>query len=313
MLDTLIIGAGPAGLTAATYLGRFRRRAVVIDAGASRARWIPESHNIPAFARGIGGHELLAQLRAQAVRYGADIRAGHVDSISLRDDGFAVRAGDSELVSRFVLLATGVQDHLPDLNGCEEAVLRGLLRVCPICDAFETTGREIAVIGSGEHARREAQFLLTYSDRVTLVDVGEQRVANWPENPGIRVITSELRNLVIESNRLVLRQPGAEPFVFDVAYSALGCTPQNELAASLGAQMDGSNALRVNSHQQTSIEGLYAAGDIVRGLNQVVVAAAEAAIAATDIHNKLRLRQVELSQYAPHPAGHQRDVGAGAK
>ncbi len=288
MLDTLIIGAGPAGLTAATYLGRFRRRAVVIDAGESRARWIPKSHNIPAFARGIGGHELLAQLREQAIRYGAEIRPGHVDSIARRGDGFAVALGDCELVSRFVLLATGVHDHLPDLDGCEEAVLRGLLRVCPICDAFETTGREIAIIGTGEHARREAQFLLTYSDRITLVDVGGQGDLTQRETPGIRVIRSELRDLVIESNRLVLRRPGAEPFVFDVAYSALGCSPQNELAASLGARMDDSNALRVNSHQQTSIEGLYAAGDIVRGLNQVVVAAAEAAIAATDMHNKLR-------------------------
>jgi len=291
VLDTLIIGAGPAGLAAATYLGRFRHRPVVIDAGASRARWIPESHNIPAFARGIGGQQLLSQLREQAVRYGADIRAGHVDSIALEGDAFVVRAGGSELLSRFVILATGVRDQLPDLNGCEEAVLRGLLRVCPICDAFEMTGREIAVIGSGEHAWREAQFLLTYSDRVTLVDVGEQRVPNSPADAGIRVIRSELHNLVIESNRLVLRQPGAQPLVFDVAYSALGCTPQNHLAASLGARMDDSNALRVNSHQQTSIEGLYAAGDIVRGLNQVVVAAAEAAIAATDIHNKLRLHR----------------------
>jgi thioredoxin reductase (NADPH) len=291
VLDTLIIGAGPAGLTAATYLGRFRRSAVVIDAGASRARWIPESHNIPAFARGIAGHDLLAQLRAQAVRYGADIRSGHVDSIALRDDGFAVQLADCELLSRFVLLATGVRDHLPDLNGCEEAVLRGLLRVCPICDAFEATGREIAVIGSGEHAEREAQFLLTYSDRITLVDVGGQSAPQWRGHPGIRVIRSELRNLDIENNRLVLRQSGAEPLVFDVVYSALGCTPQNTLAASVGAQMDGNNSLRVNAHQQTSIEGLYAAGDIVRGLNQVVVAAAEAAIAATDIHNKLRLHR----------------------
>lgn len=291
MLDALIIGAGPAGLTAASYLGRFHRKPVVIDGSASRARWIPESHNIPGFPGGIGGAELLSQMRAQAIRYGADIRSGQVDGLTRFESGFRVQIGTETLLSRYVLLATGVSDHLPELAGAEEAVLRSLLRVCPICDAFEATGKCIAVIGSGDHGDREAEFLLTYSDRVTLIHTGGPRDPAADQRlleAGIKIIASPLRNLEIEDNRLSLRTRGGELEFFDVFYAALGCTPLNHLAASLGATLAENSALQVNTHQQTSVPGLYAAGDIVRGLNQVVVAAAEAAIAATDIHNQLR-------------------------
>ena len=291
MQDALIIGAGPAGLTAASYLGRFHRKPVVIDGGASRARWIPESHNIPGFPLGIGGAELLGQLRAQAVRYGADIRPGQVDTLTRFESGFRVRIGTETLLSRYILLATGVRDHLPDLEGAEEAVLRSLLRVCPICDAFEATGKRIAVIGSGEHGDREAQFLRTYSDRITLIHIGGPRDPTSDrhlQEAQIRIIPSRLSDLEIGNSRLSLRTRGGELEFFDVFYAALGCTPLNQLAATLGAELDENGALRVNPHQQTSVPGLYAAGDTVRGLNQVVVAAAEAAVAATDIHNKLR-------------------------
>jgi thioredoxin reductase (NADPH) len=295
MFDVVIIGAGPAGLTAANYLARFHRKAVVVDGGDSRARWIPESHNIPGFARGIGGSDLLRHLREQSVRYGADVRLGHVDALVQSGPGFRVNIGSESLDGRFVVLATGVQDHLPDLAGAEEAVLRSLLRICPICDAFEATGQHIAVIGSGEHGDREALFLRTYSDHVTLIHV------SGPRNPvhdqvlrdsGVALIEVQLADLKFEGDRLSVLTGGALR-QFDVVYSALGCSPRTGLAAQLGANLDESSALRVDEHQQTSVAGLYAAGDLVRGLNQVVVAAAEAAIAATDIHNRLRIRHRE--------------------
>ena len=97
-----------------------------------------------------------------------------------------------------------------------------------------------------------------------------------------------LDDLTIGERDLRLRLSDGTAVAFDVFYSALGCVPQNLLAVTLGAARDKDNALIVTGHQMTSVEGLYAAGDIVRGLNQVVVAAAEAAIAATDIHNRLR-------------------------
>jgi thioredoxin reductase (NADPH) len=291
MLDTVIIGAGPAGLTAANYLARFHRRAIVIDGGASRARWIPESHNIPAFAQGIGGTQLLSQLRQQALRYGAEIRSGHVDRISRRHEGFRVHIGAEELDAHFVLLGTGVQDHLPEIAGAEEALLRSVLRICPICDAFEATGKRIAVVGSGKHGDREAQFLRTYSERVTLVHIGGAREPGCDQvlrDAGIAILESQIADLQVTDDRLSVRTANGLRY-FDVFYSALGCKPMTELARPLGATVDEHGALQVNEHQQTSVAGIYAAGDLVRGLNQVVVAAAEAAIAATDIHNKLRV------------------------
>jgi thioredoxin reductase (NADPH) len=289
-VDAVIIGAGPAGLTAATYLGRFHRKVVVIDGGASRARWIPESHNIPGFPRGISGSMLLAQLREQAVRYGADIYPGHVDSIEHSERGFRVHFESTGVFGRLVLLACGVQDHLPDLAGAEEAVLRSLLRICPICDAYEATGKRIAVLGSGAHGDREAQFLRTYSERVTLIHLGGARdpaADATLKAAGVALITASPTDLEIESDRLVLRTSEGAHF-FDVFYSALGCTPVSRLATDLGATRDENGGLRVNAHQQTSIAGMFAAGDLVRGLNQVVVAAAEAAVAATEMHNQLR-------------------------
>jgi thioredoxin reductase (NADPH) len=291
VLESLIIGAGPAGLTAAVYLGRFYRKAVVIDGSASRARWIPESHNIPGFPQGIGGVELLSHLQAQALRYGADIRVGQVMSLTRADRGFTVQTDTETLHSRYVLLATGIRDRLPAIPGVAEAVLRSLVRVCPICDAFEATGKAIAVIGEDEHGDREAEFLRTYSDRITLLHLGSDRdpaADQRLERRGIRVIKTTLRDLQITERELRLRLPGRQTCSFDICYAALGCTPQNALAAKLGAELDNTKALVVNTHQQTSVANLYAAGDVVRGLNQVVVAAAEAAIAATDIHNKLR-------------------------
>src|SRR6185437_2347036 len=291
MNDAIIVGAGPAGLMAAIYLGRFHRPPLVIDGNDSRARWIPKSHNILGFPEGIGGQELLSQLRAHAERYGAQIRPGWVDHITPSDSGCAVHLAGETIHGRYVVLATGVRDHLPKLAGAAEAVLRSLLRICPICDGYEATGQQIAVIGDGSQAEREAEFLKTYSSRVTLLDVGLTRVPGRRLRlaaRGIELIETTLEDLIIEDDDLRLRQPSGDDRRFDVFYSALGCSPGNGLATSLGAACDENGQLIVSAHHETSISGVYAVGDVVRGLNQVIVAAAEGAVAATHIHNRLR-------------------------
>jgi thioredoxin reductase (NADPH) len=289
--DAIIIGAGPAGLTAATYLGRFRRRCLILEDGESRARWIPKSHNIPGFPTGISGAELLGQLTKQALQYGAQIRHGPVMSLSKGDRCFEVCVSGETRRANYLVLATGVKDHLPQLAGAPEAVMRSLLRFCPICDAFEAIDTRIAVIGDGAVGEREAAFLTTYSRYVTLLHIGD--IAAKPpaaqlKAKGIEFVQTAVQNLLVEQDRVTVRTDSGDLRRFDVVYAALGCTAQNNLARALGAACDEAGRLLVNSHRETSVPRFYAIGDVVRGLNQVVVAAAEGAIAATDIHNKLR-------------------------
>jgi thioredoxin reductase (NADPH) len=288
--DAIVVGAGPAGLSAAIYLGRFRRRCVVLEDGQSRARWIPTSHNIPGFTAGIGGDAFLRTLKEQALKYGAEIRHTHVSSLTIDDGVFAVRTNEETLYSHYVLLATGVTDHLPAIEGASEAVMRSLLRFCPICDAFEAIDKHIAVLSDGALGEREAEFLRHYSNRVTLLHMGSPTLASVAGMPGpasIERISIRLSDLRIQKNQVTLSSDQGERN-FDVVYLALGCSAQHDLARSLLASCDERGALQVNAHQETTVPRLYAAGDVVRGLNQVVVAAAESAVAATDIHNKLR-------------------------
>jgi thioredoxin reductase (NADPH) len=290
ILDAIVVGAGPAGLTAAIYLGRFRRRCLILEDGHSRARWIPTSHNIPGFTAGIGGEEFLSSLKAQALKYGARILRAHVSTLTMNDGIFAVQTAEGPLFARHVLLATGVRDHLPAIKGASEAVMRSLLRFCPICDAFEAIDKRIAVIGDGELGEREARFLRHYSAQVTLLHIGSSSVAATAKVPGladIERLSIHLSDLRLGEDRVTLSVESIQR-TFDVIYLALGCSSQHELARSLGATCDEHGALQVNAHGETSVRGLYAAGDVVRGLNQVIVAAAESAVSATDIHNKLR-------------------------
>jgi thioredoxin reductase (NADPH) len=167
-----IFAGGPAGLTAATYLARFRRSVLVADSGKPRACWIPVSHNMPGFPEGIGGEAIVARMVEQATEYGAVIEAGRVESLTRDREGWAARLNGRTVRARAVILAAGVVDRQPRLAGVADAVERSLVRICPICDAYEATGAAIAVIGDDDKGLREAAFLRTYSDRVTLIHVG---------------------------------------------------------------------------------------------------------------------------------------------
>ncbi|MCB4823241.1 NAD(P)/FAD-dependent oxidoreductase [Roseicella aerolata] len=299
-LDCLIIGGGPAGLTAAVYLARFRRRVLVVDSGAPRAAWIPTSHNIPFFAEGIGGPEILRRDRETVERYGVRIEAGTVARLERGKEGFTAAvhdaAGGNRLIhARRVLLATGAVDVEPDLPDLPDAVRRGLVRYCPICDGYESREQRIAVIGHGERGLGEAIFIArTYSDDVTLLTLGcpmaldEAQRASVAEHR-VKVVEQPVEGLDVREGRIAALREGGREHRFDVLYSALGLHYRSELAVALGADHDGRGALRVDSHNQTTVRGLYAAGDIVRGLDQIVVAMAHAATAATHIHNRCEL------------------------
>ena len=305
-LDCLVIGGGPAGLTSAIYLGRFFRSVLIIDKGWSRAEWIPRSHNLPGFPQGVEGPVLLDHMRSQARLYGAVLRSGQVDSLERTEHGlFAASLDGAAVTARTVILATGVLENKPPLAHVAEAVKRGLIRTCPICDGYESRGKSVAVMGSGEHAAAEALFLRTYTDKLSLLLPGQadelaSDTLKALATAQIGLIHADVASVELgEDGVTALSVDDGQTHRFDVVYSAFGTTSQTQLAKTLGARMDDAGRLYVSEHQETSIEGLFAAGDLVRGLNQIAVANGEAAVAATAIHNRLPKRPYGMATAAP--------------
>lgn len=291
--DTLIVGAGPAGLLAATYLPRFRRRVLLVHNNASRAALIPLSHNYPGYADGITGPAILAELRAQAARYDAEFVEHNVTALARDRDRFVTEIRGRTVRARTVLLATGVVDIEPALPNLPDAIRRGLIRHCPICDAFEVTDRRIAIIGRGRHAVKEALFLRHYTPHITLLLADGQQLKDADfvklRRAKIDLILDPIAELFTEGKRLCgLRLDTGKELAFDSIYSALGAVNRSELATMLGARVGKDKDIVVDAHQRTSVPGLYAAGDVVQSLNQIAVAFAQAAIASTAIHNGLR-------------------------
>lgn len=289
--DCAVIGAGPAGLTGALYLARFRRSVVVFDGGPSRAHWIPESHNCPGFPGGISGDRLLERLRAQLSGYGADMRATRIESLARHENGFLLAdAGGHATVAHKVLLATGILDVLPDVDWVEAAIDAGALRLCPVCDGYEASDQRIAVYGSGEAALNHAEFLRTYSADVTLVwsdgQPPDDEMSHRAATLGVRTI-AQAGDLRFDGHRCSFELADGTLESFDSVYAFLGCAAQSTLAEAIGAESDGSGALRVGRDQMTTVDGLYAAGDVVSALHQISVAVGHSGVAATAIHNAL--------------------------
>lgn len=277
-LDCLVVGAGPAGLVAATYLARYRRRIAVVDAGASRARWIPTSHNCPGFPLGVSGTTLLARLREQAEAHGVVVARGRIEALARVEGGdggpvFLARDAEGKAWrAATVILATGIVDALPQVEGgpdvLADAIEAGTLRLCAICDAYEARDSRIAVLAPAGDAERHARFLRTFSRSVDAIDSGQSYRLQC-DTEGCRVETD------------------AGTRAYDTLYPVLGGESQAQLARDLGAAVDDAGALHTDAHQQTSVDGLYAIGDVVSALNQIAVAVGHAAIAATAVHNRL--------------------------
>ncbi len=298
VVDCAIIGGGPAGLVAAVYLGRFRRSLCLLDAGGSRAALIPTSHNLPGFPDGIGGVDFLASLRTQAARYGATMVPAVVDRLQRSDEGFTLGLGAQSLRARHVILATGAADIEPDLPDLPNAVRRGFVRHCPICDGYEVIGQRVGVIGHGRKLAAEAGFLRDYSDRLTVFALPPGHGLDRAERRelaarGVQIVDAPVVATAIEGERLVaLHMADGSRQSVDTLYSALGSIVRSDLATVLGADVLRGGDLQVDRRNMaTSVPGLHAIGDVVSGLSQISVAAGHAALAATAIHHRLRKRE----------------------
>jgi len=295
ILDCLIIGGGPAGLTAAIYLARFHLDILVVDGGKSRAAWIPCTRNVSGFPDGIKGTELLERMRNQACKYGAKIETEFVTR--LERDGetglFTATWGSGEASARTVLLATGVTNRRPPMDEQlhDEALSRGLVRYCPICDGYEVTDKRVGVIGSDHHGVAEALFIRSYTADVTLVAPDkalnvsaedQQRL----QQAGIECVDGPAQAVAVTGECIVVDTAEGH-YTFESIYPALGSDTHTQLAEMVGADLSVDCCIKVDRHQRTSVAGLYAAGDVVIGLDQISHAMGEGGVAATTIRNDL--------------------------
>jgi thioredoxin reductase (NADPH) len=316
ILDCLVVGGGPAGLTAAIYLARFHLDILVVDAGKSRASSIPCTRNVSGFPDGIAGSELLERMRVQACKYGAEIESEFVTKLERDEQSglFTATWGSGCRISRSVLLATGVSNRRPPIDEelHDDALARGLIRYCPICDGYEVTDKTIGVIGSDSQGVAEALFLRTYTADITLIapDKAMRLKAEDHEKlkaAQINCVDGPARAVAI-SDEFIVVETAEGTYTFDSVYPALGSDTHVQLAEQAGADLSKDCCILVDGHQRTSVPGLYAAGDVVIGLDQISHSMGEGGVAATTIRNDLAEKKPLLRD----PVGEMRKAESGS-
>ena len=312
VLDCLIIGGGPGGLTAAIYLRRFHRNIMLIDKGESRLSLIPVSHNYPGFPEGVQGTALLQSLRDQLGRAGGEVTQGEVTSMGRDEKSFYADWTGGRVRAHKVIMATGIVDIGLPTENWRAAVRHGAIRLCPICDGYDVTDRRIAIVCGQDNRVPHARFMRTFSADITLMlpqdapplseeektQLREAGVA-WLETPALDVSTQDRRTPLVHT-------ADGQQHAFDVLYPMLGENARSRLAAELGAELGDCGDLVVDIHQRTTVDGLYAIGDVVVGINQISVSTGQAAVAATDVHNQLPdcLRCADRDRSGPEQAVH---------
>lgn len=289
LVDVAVVGGGPAGLTAATYLRRFHRSCLVLHSGDSRAQWIPESNNCPGFPQGVSGVELLRRMKEQAAGFGTRFEEALVEAIERRDGGFVLSAQARTWRARCVILATGLADKLPDAPWVESAVACGAMRLCSVCDAYEASDTRIGVYGPSKDIPAHGRFLRAYSEQVFLLptddgDGGEEM--REARAAGVRVLAAG-GALGFDGRQCSYTAPDGSAATFDSVYPFLGAYTTAGIAAAVGAALSETGEILVDKHQMTNVPNLFAIGDVVSGLNQISVAVGQAAIAATCAHKLL--------------------------
>ena len=294
-LDCLVIGGGPAGQSAAIYLARFHLDILAVDGAKGLALTIPCTRNHAGYPDGISGKELIERMREQAQRYGAKIVDGFVSRLDREEDSgrFEAEWGSGLQQARTVLLATGVTNRRPPMDEAlhDDAVARGLIRYCPICDGYEVTDKKVGVIGSGKHGVTEAVFLRGYTADVTLIAPDKALKVSEADRlalkqAGIETVDGPAEAVAIAQDSITVDTAEGH-FTFDSVYPALGSDVHCQLADMVGARLNDDGCVGVDAHMRTSVEGVYAAGDLALGLDQISNAMGHGGIAATTIRNDL--------------------------
>jgi thioredoxin reductase len=289
--DAIIVGGGPAGLSCALWLARYRRTVCVFDTGDPRNKPAWAVHGFP----GIPDPpplELRARIREQAIEAGAVHRVDAVSRIDGERENFTVHLQRSGAVrARRVVLAYGLRDFVPDVPGIHDFYGHSVYH-CPDCDGPSVLGQRVGVLGYDKDAAALALYLLTWSDNVTLLtngmqtDVAKSLLETMREH-NVQVRTEEIRKLDGERGRLQNIVFEFEAMQADALFFHLGSEPRCPFASELGCDADKHGYIDVDRGQQTSVSGVYAAGDIVGHPHLASAAAAEGIRAALAIHRSL--------------------------
>ena len=295
VVDVCVVGAGPAGLAAATWLGRYRRSVVVLDSSEHRNRWVDEAHGYLG-SDPVSPADLLQRARDDLARYETvAIRRARATSAQCSVEGlFSVSLeGGDEIHARRVVFATGVRDEFPELENFFEYYGTSVFH-CPSCDGYEARNAEVVVFGWSEHVAGFARGLLEWAATVTVVTdgkpfEGEREHRAQIEALGVRIVTDEVAELCGREGRLDavrLRDGGVIPCSW--AFFSIAHHPRTELAVQLGCEVTEHGCLAVDGEGRTSVPGVYGAGDVVPGMQYIQTAAAEGAKAGTACALSLR-------------------------
>ena len=265
--DCIIIGKGPAGISAGLYVKRANLKVLVIGKDGGSLEKTKEIDNYYGFKNTISGKELLINGIEQAKRLGIEIETDEV--IGLEFDGeYKVKTRNREFTSKALILATGARRNVPTIKGVKEFEGKGV-SYCAVCDAFFYRNRDVAVLGSGDYAISEAKQLLPVANSVTILTNGEQIVEN-------RDIDMEKIQILEKPINQFRGNDVIEEVVFDDnskmktsgIFIALGTASSTDLAKKLGAITNG-NYIVVDKNMKTNVPGLYACGDCTGGLLQI--------------------------------------------
>ena len=283
MPNIVIVGSGPAGISAALYAVRAGVDTTVLTKGPGALDRAEKIENYYGFAEPVSGAELERRSIENARRLG--VRFVTAEAVGLTyTDQLTVETLDKDYPADAVILATGASRAVPRIPGLAGLEGHGV-SYCAACDAFFYRGRDVAVLGSGEYALHEVQALLPVVRSVTLLTNGAPLTAQFP--PEVRVCPQAVEAVLGETVVTGVQLPGGETLAVSGVFVALGVAGSTALARKIGAEVDG-NRIVVDARMQTTVPGLYAAGDCTGGLLQVAKAVYEGAQAATEAVKALR-------------------------
>jgi len=281
MADVIVVGGGPAGISAAIYLQRFKRDVLVLMKDQGALGKTDAIENYYGFPEPVTGPELIARGIAQAERLGVRVRREEVLAIEAGEI-FSVKTAKDTYAARTVLMATGMSRASLRVKRFNEFLGLGI-SYCAVCDGFLYRQKKIGIVGSGEFMLEELEVLRNFSQDLTVFTNGEP-LAHDPGN--VTLITDPLVE-ILGSDRLAGIRSTRGDHPLDVLFVAVGTASAADFALRIGAMMDGSRIV-VDSEYMTNIPGLFAAGDCIGGLSQVAKAVADGASAGIAIHKHLK-------------------------